>query len=200
MTDGQTKFPQLEITKKSGDENFSHGGKPLSLDLLGFWQWSGSDLTGNTARGVLAEFIVATALGIADKLRIEWDAFDLIEKNGKKIEVKSSSYLQTWHQRKLSAITFGIQRTRIWDPKTNTMIGELRRQSEIYIFCILAQKESKKLDPLNLDQWEFYILPTSVLDEKCPTQKTIGLSRLLTLGPKVVKYGGIADAIVNLQL
>lgn len=199
MTDGQTEFPQLKISKKTGRERFSHNKRKLNLDLLSFWQWSGSDLTGNTTRGVLAEFIVANALGIADKLRIEWDAFDLSTKNGKKIEVKSSSYLQTWHQRKLSAITFGIQRTRIWDPKTNTMIGELRRQADIYVFCILAQKESKKLDPLNLDQWDFYILPTSVLNENCLTQKTIGLSRLLTLGPKVVKYDGIADAIVNLQ-
>ena len=80
------------------------------------------------------------------------------------------------------------------------MVGELQRQADIYVFCVLAHKEPETLDPLNLDQWEFYILPTSVLNEKCSTQKTIGLARLLTLGPTAVKYDGIADAVVNLQL
>ena len=200
MNNELKEFPQLTITKKSGQERFSQSDKTLNLDLFSFWQWSGSDLNSNTARGVLAEFIVANALGIADKLRIEWDAFDLLTNDGLKIEVKSSSYLQTWHQRRLSTITFGIQPTRLWDALTNSMVGELQRQADIYVFCVLAHREPETLDPLSLDQWEFYILATSVLNEKCSTQKTIGLARLLTLGPMAVKHDGIADAVVNLQL
>jgi hypothetical protein len=41
-----------------------------NLKLLDFWQWSQPDLLSNTARGVMAEFIVAAALelNIEEKL------------------------------------------------------------------------------------------------------------------------------------
>ncbi len=41
-----------------------------------FWQWAFSDLTGNTERGALAEYIVACALGVQNKLRVMWDTCD----------------------------------------------------------------------------------------------------------------------------
>jgi hypothetical protein len=57
---------------------------------------------------VLAEFIVATALGVADQLRNDWGPYDLLTPDGIKIEVKSPAYLQSWHQENFSTITFGI--------------------------------------------------------------------------------------------
>ena len=35
-----------------------------------FWEWAYDDLLTNTTRGVLAEYIVATALGIRDTKRV----------------------------------------------------------------------------------------------------------------------------------
>jgi hypothetical protein len=48
-----------------------HTGKsPVGATVADFWGWSRSDLLDNTERGVLAEFIVATALDIpADGVR-----------------------------------------------------------------------------------------------------------------------------------
>ena len=43
-------------------------------------------------RGLLAEYIVAHALDLADAVRSEWDAYDLLLPNGIKIEVKSRNY------------------------------------------------------------------------------------------------------------
>ena len=54
-----------------------------------------SDIMGNLNRSVFAEFVVASALGIQDKCRIEWDAYEL-EYQRKKIEVKCSVLLQSW--------------------------------------------------------------------------------------------------------
>ena len=56
----------------------------------------------------MAEFIVASAIEVLEKPREEWDAYDLIAKSGLKIEIKSSSYLQSWEQSELSKIIFGI--------------------------------------------------------------------------------------------
>ncbi len=83
----------------------------LEFDLLSFWQWSASDLLSNATRGVLAEYLVARALSDRASVRVEWDAFDAVTENGVRVEVKSSAYLQSWRQAKLSRITFSTRPT-----------------------------------------------------------------------------------------
>ena len=78
-------FPALQTSRKSGDEYFSLSGEPLDLRLSAFWQWSSSDLVSNAMRGVLAEFIVASSLGLADGVRNQLDAFDLLIADGTRI-------------------------------------------------------------------------------------------------------------------
>lgn len=184
-------FPVVSTNRKSGNEKFSLNGRALEVDLLSYWQWVGSDLLSNTARGILAEFIVANALGIADKVRLEWDAYDLLSRDGTKIEVKSAAYIQSWFQKNLSKIEFGIPPTTAWDADMNRRDSERKRQADIYIFCVLAHQQRETIDPLKLDQWDFYLLPTSVLNEFCPTQKKIGLTRVLKLGAVKAKYDEI---------
>jgi len=150
---------------------------------------------GNALRGVLAEFIIASAVGVLEKPREEWDAYDLMTKNGLKIEVKSSSYLQSWEQAKLSKIIFGIQPTTAWG-NDNKRSQEAKRQADIYVFCVLSHKEKATVNPLDLSQWDFYILQTAVLNEQKPNQKTITLSSLLQLNPEIVKYDRL-DNIIN---
>lgn len=106
-----TKYPALEVKRKSGKEAFHIEGKPLDHNLLSFWQWSSSDLISNAMRGILAEYIVASALGENYSHRSEWDAYDIETKEGIKIEVKSSAFIQTWHQKRLSSIQFSIRPT-----------------------------------------------------------------------------------------
>ncbi|MDM5312633.1 hypothetical protein [Peribacillus frigoritolerans] len=61
--------------------------------ILDFWQWGFSKILTNNLRGIFAEFLIGTALGCLNQLRVEWDAYDLVYK-GMKIEVKSSAYIQ----------------------------------------------------------------------------------------------------------
>jgi len=63
------------------------------------------------------------------------------------------------------------------------------------VFCILSHKNQETINPLNLDQWLFYVITTEALNEAAGNQKTITLSRLLLLGPREVKYGEIDAAI-----
>ncbi len=191
-------FPQIPAVRKTGDEHFSSNGIEIDMSVSDFWQWAASDLISNAMRGILAEYIVASALGLTGGLRTEWDAFDLITENGVKIEVKSSAYLQSWHQAKLSSIKFGIQPTNGWDSSTNQVSSKRIRQADIYIFCVLTHKDQNTVDPLNMDQWEFYLLRSTVLDEACPTQKTIGLSSLIKLDPLFAKYADLNSTIRKL--
>ncbi|NJN30339.1 MAG: hypothetical protein HC824_07820 [Synechococcales cyanobacterium RM1_1_8] len=98
-----------------GSELFKMKGKPEEFAVSDFWRWACTDLLNNTMRGVLAEFIVSRALGLASGYRTEWDAFDLETQAGLKIELKSSAYLQSWEQVRYSNISFGIQSTRGWN-------------------------------------------------------------------------------------
>ncbi len=108
---------RIDPERLRGNERFSSRGSALKLTVLDFWAWSASDLRENTTRGILAEFIVAHAIG-ADTtgVRDGWAAVDLTLADGTLVEVKSSSYIQGWEQKALSRITYGIAPTRVWDP------------------------------------------------------------------------------------
>ena len=192
-------LPAIKTVQKTGKETFYLDGKKLPLDVLSFWKWSSSELLGNALRGVLAEFIVASTIDILDKPREEWDAYDLKTKTGLKIEIKSSSYLQSWEQVELSKIIFGIQPTSDWDYSINKRSKEKMRQSDIYIFCVLSHKDKSSVNPLDLSQWDFYILETKVLNEKVKTQKTITLSSLLKLNPIKIKYDNLKQEIEYIE-
>lgn len=188
------------LERKTGEEKFHENGVPIDASLLGYWRWSASDLLGNTERGRLAEYIVATAVGVANGVRSGWESYDVETLSGTRVEVKSSAYVQTWGQKTLSKIIFGIRPTRAWDPKQNVFARESRRQAHVYVFAILFERDKARVDPLNLEQWQFYVLSAQTLDERAPLQKTISLSSLLKLGALKVTYRELRDAILAQDL
>lgn len=190
-----TTLEKVAVTKKTGAEPFHANGQALPFDVLSFWRWSSSDLVSNAMRGVLAEYLVACALDVAGGTRVEWDAFDLVTRQGIKIEVKSAAYLQSWHQKQLSSISFDIHPTTGWDASTNTTSATRKRQADVYVFALLKHQNKATLDPLNVEQWAFYVLPAAVLDVKMPNQKRISLSTLERLGPSRVGFSEIASTI-----
>jgi len=161
----------------------------------GFWEWAYGDLLSNTNRGVLAEYIVASALGIHDTKRVEWDQYDL-KIGDVKVEVKSAAYVQTWQQTRLSTIKFGIRPAKGWDSRTNISATIAQRSADVYVFCLLEGEEREHIDPLDVAQWTFYVLPKSKLDRNIPGQKTIGLGPLIAkLGPRECAYDALKAAI-----
>lgn len=180
----------------TGSEPFLSHGAPIGADVLAFWRWSASDLVSNALRGRVAEFLVAHALGVADgNVRTEWDAYDLRVRGGPTIEVKSSAYLQSWAQRGASRICFGIQPTRAWSPDTNEFSLESRRQADLYVFALLHHRDKATLDPLDTDQWTFFVLATEVLDAQLSVQREISLRTLEALGPTKADYQNLAAAV-----
>lgn len=177
--------------RKSGEESFVG----TNQTLLDYWQWAHSDIASNAERGKLAEFIVKCAVGASSPCRTEWDAVDIISPEGVKIEVKSSAYLQTWKCSKLSNIQFDIAQKKSWNSESNQYFETIGRNSDVYVFCLFSCQDPSIADPLNLSQWDFYVLSTNVLDERIPKQKTIGLASLVRLGAKQVSYPELAAAI-----
>ena len=191
-----SKVPLRHKLLKS-DEPFRGQGVRQPLRLLDYWRWSGSMLLDNTSRGILAEFLIAAVLGLHKKPRIEWEEYDLLMKSGTKIEVKSSAYVQSWKQTKPSVIQFGIAPHKSWDIETGKYREGIKRWADIYVFCIFKGK--KPLHPLDTTKWEFYVLPTEVLDQERPEQKTIRLSSLKELSPCKCSYADLKKTISDVE-
>jgi hypothetical protein len=188
---------RIDSERKSGAEPLHANGAPLTVSLQQFWQWSGSDLISNSQRGILAEFLVAHALGADHGVRTEWDAYDLKTDLGIKVEVKASGFVQSWAQAKLSCIGFDIAPKLGWEASTNTSATEAVRPADVYVFAVHAHIDQASIDPLNVSQWEFYVLGTPVLDRECNSQMSISLGTLQRLCPKAVPFEGIREAVAH---
>lgn len=183
--------------KRTGKELFCNGDQPIGITLLDFWQWGFSNINNNTTRGVMAEFLVAQAVGCTSMAREEWAAYDLKSPEGITIEVKSAAYLQSWQQERPSKISFGIPKTLGWDPVTNQRIIEKKRHAQVYVFALLAHTCKSTLNPLDVTQWQFYVVPTIMLDQSKRSQHTITLPALKTLVGEPITFDWLRSAILN---
>lgn len=183
-----TPLEKIQSTLKTGKEPLVFNNKAVGFSLLDFWRWSVSDILSNATRGRFAEFIVATATNIdICKVRDEWGAFDLETTDGIKIEVKSAAFVQSWFQKTLSKISFSTKAAFSWDPLTNKFSENAKRSADVYV-CLLHHGDKQTVDPLDLNQWEFYVLATGELNEYARSQQSITLKSLQRLA-KPVEYG-----------
>jgi hypothetical protein len=190
----------------TGEEQFTSRGIARDFSLSDFWRWQASDLLSGTTRGVLAEFLVASALGINDGIHgFSFMPYDLLFKNGEKewkLEIKSSAYLQTEQAlakgEGLSAIKFSIRPTReyVQGGENNEFPYPPKRQSDMYIFCIFIAKDRATADPLNLDLWCFYPVKTSTLDEAFGDRKTLSFAALQSLNCGCYDYESLRDGVL----
>lgn len=178
------------MPKLTGDEPILGADGATVFD---FWRWGFSDILSNAERGVFAEFLVSSALGVTSEPRVEWDAVDL-KYRGIGIEVKSSAYLQSWQQSKPSAIRFDIARKRSWDASTNTTSKDLRRSADIYAFCLFRTKDAESANVLDMDQWEFYVVSTATINDEFGEQKTVALSRVAAIS-NAVPYSCLRSSV-----
>ena len=195
MRDGvDSRLDALVLHPLSGEERFHAAGPVLQYSVLDFWRWAASNLAGNNLRGHLAEFLVARDLGVSAGVRVEWDECDLLTPSGLRVEVKSAAYLQSWKQARPSRISFSIRPSRSWSEGGGWSDTPVRC-ADAYVFCVLNHQDKNTLDPLNVRQWEFYVVATQTLTLACGGQKQISLKSLLRIPPVRCAYGEIGQAI-----
>lgn len=119
----------------------------------------------NTYRDMLAEFLVAKALNLESITRAYWELYDLLY-DGIKIEVKSSAYIKAQEQEELYAPRFDIHEA--------ATTGD--RVSDVYVFCLLSEKDCEAINPLDLNLWDFFVAKTSVINSTFDKQKSAALS------------------------
>lgn len=171
----------------TGDEYFVG----LDATVRDFWAFAMSDLRMNNVRGYLAEFLVARAVEATGQ-RIEWDSYDVLTPEGIRVEVKSAGHLQVWDQRTVSRISFGSMKGRTWDPRRGEG-AEATLNADVYVFCIQTAVEHDGYDPLDVSQWEFYVV--SLADIEATGYKSIGMPTLRQLTTGNTPYAELQDAI-----
>jgi hypothetical protein len=149
--------------------------------LVDFWRWAFSDLVSNDVRGVFAEFIVGHALGALDEARTSWDAWDLTY--GKmRIEVKATGDVQAWAPTgRAPTPSWSIGRRLGWDAKTNTSAAAPLRSAHLYVLCHWRGTDPSPLTPTALELWDFYVVPTWVLDSQLADNKTLSMAQIRRL-------------------
>lgn len=188
----------MKITEKTP---FVSEGKSLGLTMLDFWRYQYSNIF--DLQDSIAEFIVGKALGIDEPTnRDGWTLYDIDykykdKKDPIRIEVKETGYYHSWQKKIVNGRisrqrTFGIHRAYTEYKDSST---KLERQNDIYVFCLNTGINEEESNPLDMGNWEFYVVPTSIINEKCaPEQKTISLGKVKTLAP-LTRYNDLKEII-----
>ena len=178
-----------------GNEEFLFDGKAVGFDFLDFWKFHYSNVYDLQDR--IAEFIVSKALGINKAQNDQyWTLWDVSYRD-KRIEVKETSYYHSFNQEgKVSKQrVFGITKANgSYDP-VKSGNSEFCRQNDVYVFCLNTGDTKEASYPLNLNNWEFYIVPTSVINANCGSNKTISLGKIKSFGFCAKRYDEIKNEI-----
>ncbi len=150
-------------------------------DLDAFCRWNCGPLMENRTRSAYAEWLVLRALGVDPGLhRVEGAELHL--RGGElTLEVQSAAYLQAWPQPEVSRISFAIE----------------QRIATAVVFCLLEEQDPQLVDPQDLRQWCFWVVPTHSLH---PERKSIGLQALLRTHGEGLRYGELAGRIGELRV
>ncbi len=112
---------------------------------------------------------------------------------GIKIEVKSSGYLQSWQQTRPSKIVFSGLMARRWSAETGYgATPEVR--ADVFVFAVHTCQDPTANDPLDLEAWQFYVLPATIIRQV--DQKSLSLGRVRSLAPDRVGWMGVKQAVV----
>lgn len=148
-------------------------------DLDAFCRWNSGHLLENRTRGAYAEWLVHRALGVdPGEFRLEWAEVD-VRVGELTLEVKSAAYLQAWPQQELSRISFPIE----------------QRAATAHVFCLFAEQDPQRVDPRDLEQWRFWVVPTRSLH---PERKSIGLQALIRAHGEGLRFAALAGRIGEL--
>ncbi|MFI6875420.1 hypothetical protein ACIBL6_18465 [Streptomyces sp. NPDC050400] len=145
----------------------------------------------NTSRGLLAQFLVHTALGSTTQPD-EWDCYDVAGEDGLRVEVKASAYLQSWEQRELSRISFSVDKRRPWTAGIG-FADDATYNADVYVFALHTAIRHEEYDPLVVSQWEFYAASRAAIADL--NQKSAGLATVRRIAQGPVGFDDLGDLI-----
>ena len=126
-----------------------------------------SELNSNAERGKFAEYLVSLALDCAGGTSEEWGSLrHTVGGRAGQGGGETSAYIQVWGQNASPSPHSARARRAHGTRKTTPM--KKRCAAYVYVFALenCTIQDMVNPNPLDLSQWEFYVLPTSKLDER----------------------------------
>jgi len=142
------------------------------VTLADFWTWAFSDLAGERTLDTLSEFVVGLALENLERAR-SGSAMPMTYL-GKRIEIRAAGWNGNLDEWSLNNIRFDIS-PEFAREKEGKETGSWRRQAECYVFCLYMQAGSNQGGPLNVGNWEFYVVERESLDERLGPKRRVKL-------------------------
>lgn len=155
------------------------GAPPLrNGTLVDFWQWAFSDLCDDDIKGIFAEWLVHKLLGVESRRRISWANNDVVTPNQVTLEVKTTSYWQSWkvideygqpYAEPLYKVPADDSKIRFSGLKARDsatpagMSTAPALKSQLYVFAFQHEKDITRWNAMDLSQWEFYVLQAEEL-------------------------------------
>ena len=177
----------------NGNERFILNNKELEFGILDLWQSKYANIY--NMQDVIAEFLVEKALVIDKAQNTDyWTLWDILYR-GYRIEVKETGYYHPWNENgKISfQRKFGITKANS-NYESEETENKYERQNDIYVFCLNTGDTRETSNPMNVNNWEFYIVRTAVINQECGNNKHISLGRVRKIA-KSVKYEKIKECI-----
>ncbi|MBD8678319.1 hypothetical protein [Sphingomonas sp. CFBP 13720] len=157
----------------------------------------GQPILMNTLRAVVAEAIVAHALGNHWRhCSADYHAYDFERCDGVALELKQSAARQSWAtgSDQPTKSTFDIAE------RTGRFVGrdwivQRRRWADVYVFAHHPRTDDNA-DHRRPEQWNFYVLPARDL----PTQASISLSRInkMTGSTTFAQLASVVDHVADI--
>ncbi len=154
---------------------YSYPKEPVALgaEIVGtgrtfgdFLAWAYSEVLDSQKRGILAEYLVMTALGL-NLPYLSGDFYDLRHPDGFGIQVKASSAAQRWENKKVHRISFGTRatsRSELVDEELGlvTLTAEKRRWGAAWVFAVHLPSADDNPDTvrrelLDAGTWHFWV-------------------------------------------
>jgi hypothetical protein len=138
----------------------------------------GRPLVTNVLRGQIVEAMIALAIEPDWKCcSADYSSWDFERADGVRLEVKQSSYLQTWAAPAHGVVKSGFDvaaRKGRWEGAV--WVEEPGRAAHLYVLAYHDVRDSSA-DHRNPEQWEFFVIPTTDL----PPVKRLTLGKAKTL-------------------
>ena len=81
---------------------------------------------------------------------------------------------------KHTPVRFSVKATRAWDPETGTMKAR-GRHADVYVFLHQKHTDKATLNPLDLTQFDFYVVSTAVVEARWPGRRVVSLAAVREL-------------------
>lgn len=150
----------------SGEECFRYNDEETELKILDMWRWYFSDLF--DIKAVVAEYMVSKALGFTKPYNTGYWTAHRIEYRERIIDLRAATYIRSMRYKRAEG-----NMVRHIDIRA--------KDGDIYVFCINTGKTDIEADPLNLNNWRFYIIPVWYLENECEKNRSISLTKVQRL-------------------